>query len=96
MPRVCRHRERRGGADVRADAEEDFLHTNADAADSASSSSSCAGIDSARVKEVALAYALADEPLQGGHGTSDFEQTAHMLALGYAFLRKTIGDPRGK
>ncbi len=31
------------------------------------------------------------EPPQGGHGTSDFEQTAHMLALGYAFLRKTIG-----
>jgi prolyl oligopeptidase len=31
------------------------------------------------------------EPPQGGHGTSDFEQTAHMLALGYAFLRHTIG-----
>jgi prolyl oligopeptidase len=33
------------------------------------------------------------EPLQGGHGTSDFEQTAHMWALGYAFLRRTIGAP---
>jgi prolyl oligopeptidase len=31
------------------------------------------------------------EPPQGGHGTSDFEQTAHMWALGYAFLRRTIG-----
>ncbi len=31
------------------------------------------------------------EPRQGGHGTSDFEQTAHMWALGYAFLRRTIG-----
>src|SRR5262249_61546441 len=31
------------------------------------------------------------EPPQGGHGPSDFEQTAHMWALGYAFLRKTIG-----
>jgi len=31
------------------------------------------------------------EPLQGGHGTSDFEQTAHMWALGYAFLRRTVG-----
>jgi prolyl oligopeptidase len=34
------------------------------------------------------------EPPQGGHGTSDFEQTAHMWALGYAFLRKTIGAGR--
>jgi prolyl oligopeptidase len=32
------------------------------------------------------------EPPQGGHGTSDFEQTAHMWALGYAFLRRTIGQ----
>jgi prolyl oligopeptidase len=31
------------------------------------------------------------EPSQGGHGTSDFEQTAHMWALGYSFLRRTIG-----
>jgi prolyl oligopeptidase len=31
------------------------------------------------------------EPPQGGHGPSDFEQTAHMWALGYAFLRRTIG-----
>jgi prolyl oligopeptidase len=31
------------------------------------------------------------EPQQGGHGTTDFEQTAHMWALGYAFLRRTIG-----
>jgi len=31
------------------------------------------------------------EPPQGGHGTSDFEQTAHMWALGYAFLRRTLG-----
>ena len=31
------------------------------------------------------------EPPQGGHGPSDFEQTAHMLALGYAFLRRTVG-----
>ncbi|MEA2936702.1 MAG: prolyl oligopeptidase, partial [Alphaproteobacteria bacterium] len=34
------------------------------------------------------------EPLHGGHGTSDFEQTAHMWALGYAFLRRTIGKGR--
>jgi prolyl oligopeptidase len=32
------------------------------------------------------------EPPQGGHGTSDFEQTAHMWALGYAFLRRTVGQ----
>jgi prolyl oligopeptidase len=31
------------------------------------------------------------EPPQGGHGPTDFEQTAHMWALGYAFLRRTIG-----
>jgi prolyl oligopeptidase len=31
------------------------------------------------------------EPPQGGHGTSDYEQTAHMWALGYAFLRRTVG-----
>jgi prolyl oligopeptidase len=31
------------------------------------------------------------EPPQGGHGPSDFEQTAHMWALGYAFLRRTVG-----
>ena len=31
------------------------------------------------------------EPPQGGHGTSDFEQTAHMWALGFAFLRRMIG-----
>jgi prolyl oligopeptidase len=34
------------------------------------------------------------EPPRGGHGTSDFEETAHMLALGFAFLRRTIGDGR--
>jgi prolyl oligopeptidase len=34
------------------------------------------------------------EPPQGGHGTADHEQTAHMWALGYSFLRKTIGAPR--
>jgi len=32
------------------------------------------------------------EPPQGGHGPSDFEQTAHMWALGYAFLRRTVGQ----
>jgi prolyl oligopeptidase len=32
------------------------------------------------------------EPPQGGHGPSDFEQTAHMWALGYAFLRQAIGQ----
>jgi prolyl oligopeptidase len=32
------------------------------------------------------------EPPQGGHGPSDFEQTAHMWALGYSFLRRTIGQ----
>jgi prolyl oligopeptidase len=31
------------------------------------------------------------EPPQGGHGPSDYEQTAHMWALGYAFLRRTVG-----
>jgi prolyl oligopeptidase len=36
------------------------------------------------------------EPPQGGHGTSDFEQTAHMLALGYTFLRHTIGGAGGR
>jgi prolyl oligopeptidase len=30
------------------------------------------------------------EPPQGGHGTSDFEETAHWMALGFAFLRHTI------
>src|SRR5262245_15346495 len=34
------------------------------------------------------------EPPQGGHGTSDFEETAHMLALGFSFLRHTIDDAR--
>jgi prolyl oligopeptidase len=32
------------------------------------------------------------EPPQGGHGPSDFEQTAHMWALGYAFLRRIVGQ----
>jgi prolyl oligopeptidase len=32
------------------------------------------------------------EPPQGGHGTSDFEETAHMMALGYSFLRHSLGD----
>jgi prolyl oligopeptidase len=32
------------------------------------------------------------EPPQGGHGPSDFEQSAHMWALGYAFLRRTVGQ----
>jgi len=36
------------------------------------------------------------EPHEGGHGASDFEQTAHMWALGYAFLRRTIGSGRGR
>jgi prolyl oligopeptidase len=36
------------------------------------------------------------EPPQGGHGTSDFEETAHMLALGFAFLRHTICAGLGK
>lgn len=36
------------------------------------------------------------EPQQGGHGTSDYEQTAHMWALGFSFLRKTIGDPANR
>jgi prolyl oligopeptidase len=31
------------------------------------------------------------EPTHGGHGTSDFEQTAFMWAMGYAFMRHTIG-----
>ena len=31
------------------------------------------------------------EPSEGGHGTSDFEQAAHMWALGYSFLRRTVG-----
>jgi len=31
------------------------------------------------------------EPPEGGHGTADFEQAAHMAALGYAFLRRTVG-----
>jgi prolyl oligopeptidase len=34
------------------------------------------------------------EPPEGGHGTSDYEQAAHMYALGFAFLRHTIGEPR--
>jgi prolyl oligopeptidase len=34
------------------------------------------------------------EPAEGGHGTSDYEQQAHALALGYAFLRHTIGEPQ--
>jgi prolyl oligopeptidase len=34
------------------------------------------------------------EPTHGGHGTSDFEQTAFMWAMGYAFMRRTIGADR--
>ena len=36
------------------------------------------------------------EPREGGHGTSDFEQAAHMWALGYGFLRRAIGSGRGR
>jgi prolyl oligopeptidase len=35
--------------------------------------------------------ALFYEPAEGGHGTTDFRQAAHMYALGFSFFRQTIG-----
>jgi prolyl oligopeptidase len=39
---------------------------------------------------------LFHEPAEGGHGAADYKQAAHEIALGFSFLRRTIGQAGGQ